>query len=412
MDQPTPPPLRILIVHNSYQQRGGEDAVAEAEASLLRAAGHQVQLYLRHNDELRAMSALAAGATALWSRRTARELEQLCAGRHPDVIHLHNTFPLVSPAPYWVAARLGIPVVQTLHNFRLLCPQATFLRDGRICQDCAGRLPWRAVTHGCYRDSRLQSAVAAGALAAHRLAGTYRLPLAHYIALSHFCRDQFIAAGWPAARVHLKPNFVAPSGTPAWDGRAGALYVGRLSPEKGIPQLLAALPLLRQRSAQSGRPLQLRAVGDGPLGDSVAQALRHDYLGRRTPDEIRALLHRSQFLVAPSTCLETFGLAAVEAYSCGVPVIAFAHGGLGELVVDGVTGLLAAPGDVADLTAKILWAHAHPEQMLRMGRAAYQRYLERYTPQHNLLRLEQIYHTAMQSRGGQPSGGQDETDFA
>jgi len=377
--------MRVLIVHNRYQLRGGEDVVAEAEAALLRANGVEVRVYQRSNDELRAMPAALAALSSIWSQRAAREIAALCEQQRPDLIHFHNTFPLVSAAPYWTAAARGIPVVQTLHNFRLLCPQAMLLRDGRPCHDCVGRLPWRAVAHRCYRDSRLQSGVAAGALVLHRLLGSYRHRVQAYIALSQFSRSQYVAGGLPVQRIHIKPNFVPDPGAPSGQPRAGGLFVGRLSAEKGVATLIAASQLLDQHSGP------LRVAGDGPLAAAAAQAARLDCLGACSPAQVQALMRSSSFLVAPSTCLETFGLAAVEAFATGLPVIASGHGGLGELIEDGVTGLHVRPGDAADLARAINWATRHPDAMLAMGRAARARYLANYTPQRNFDLLQSVY---------------------
>lgn len=379
-------PLRVLLVHNCYQQRGGEDVVVEAEAALLRAHGVEVALYQRDNHELALRPRLESAAAALWSGAAVRDIERICARWSPHLLHFHNTFPLISAAPYWTAARHGIPVVQTLHNFRLLCPQAMLQRRGRQCQDCVGRLPWRAVLHGCYRDSPLQSGVAAAALALHRLIGSYRRRVHAYIALSRFSRELYVAGGLPAERLHLKPNFVADDGPAPAQRRSGGLYAGRLSGEKGIAVLLSALQQLGPLAQH------IRLAGDGPLAPAVRQAAPAVALGPLSGGQVRAHMRASQFLLAPSTCLETFGLAAVEAFSCGLPVIASAHGGLGELVQDGVTGLLVRPGDADHLAQKIRWALAHPEQMARMGAAARACYLQHYTPERNFQQLQAIYH--------------------
>lgn len=385
--------MRVLIVHNRYQLRGGEDVVADAEAALLRANGVEVRVYQRSNDELRQMPAALAALATIWSRRAAREIAALCQQQRPDLIHFHNTFPLISAAPYWTAAARGIPVVQTLHNFRLLCPQAMLLRDGRPCHDCVGRLPWRAVAHRCYRNSLLQSGVAAGALTAHRLLGSYQHRVQAYIALSQFSRLQYMAGGLPAQRIHVKPNFVPDPGAPCAPARAGGLFVGRLSAEKGVATLIAASARMAQRSS----PLQV--VGDGPLAAAVAQAAHLHYLGARSPAQVHGLMHSSSFLVAPSTCLETFGLVAVEAFAAGLPVIASGHGGLGELIQDGITGLHVRPGDDAALAQAIDWAQQHPQAMLAMGRAARARYLTHYTPERNFDQLHAIYHHVLSQPG-------------
>ncbi|GJI94048.1 glycosyl transferase [Duganella caerulea] len=392
-------PLRVLVVHNRYQQRGGEDVVVAAETALLRANGVEVSSYQRDNGELTGLSPWASAAAALatvWSARAARDIAALCAQQRPDLIHFHNTYPLISAAPYWTAARRAIPVVQTLHNFRLLCPQAMLLRQGRSCQECVGRVPWRAVLHGCYHGSALRSGVAAAALSTHRLLGSYRRRVGAYIALSRFSRELFIAGGLPAARLHVKPNFVGDSGAPPAGPRDGGLFVGRLSEEKGVAVLLAAMTRLG-----AGRS-RLTLVGDGPMAPLVRAQAPAQWLGALPPERVRLQMRRSLFLVAPSTCLETFGLAVIEAFACGLAVIGSAHGGVGELIEDGVTGLLVAPGDAGDLARKIGWALDHPQAMAAMGLAARARYLQHYTPQRNFQQLLAIYHTLLPTQPGEP----------
>ena len=182
--------------------------MVEAEIALLRSHGHDVETYFRSNDDVTGMSAVALAGGTLWSARTSHEVARVIGRFQPDVIHAHNTFPLISPSLYWAAARAGVPVVQTLHNFRLMCLNALFLREGKVCEDCMGHLPWRGVARACYRGSRAASAVLAGMLTLHRGLGTYRHKVARYIALNEFCRGKFIEGGLPAERVVVKPNFV------------------------------------------------------------------------------------------------------------------------------------------------------------------------------------------------------------
>ena len=375
--------MNILFAHNAYQHFGGEDAVVDMEIALLRSRGHAVQLYQRHNDELHTLPAATAAATALWSRRSAREVGAVCAAFQPDLIHVHNTFPLISPSVYWAAARRRIPVVQTLHNFRLLCPQGTFLRKGAVCQDCLGKSPWRAVVRKCYRDSMPQSAVLAGMLGAHRVAGTYRNRITRYIALSEFSRDRFIAGGLPAQRLRVKPNFVDGAVPPGPGRRGGGLFVGRLSVEKGIDTLLGAL-------RQCG-DTRIEAIGAGPSAAEVASELGDGYLGFRPREEIMQRMRSASFLIVPSMCLEQLPTTILEAFSCGLPVIASRLGGLVDIVRDGVTGLLFNPGDASDLANKIAWAGAHGEEMQAMGRAARAEYEAKYTPSINYKMLIEIY---------------------
>jgi glycosyltransferase involved in cell wall biosynthesis len=394
--------MKILVAHNSYQHQGGEDAVVNAEIELLRNHGHEVAVYRRHNRDIDSMSKITVAGSTVWSSQTTREIQEFCDQFQPDLIHGHNTFPLISPSLYWTATRRKIPVIQTLHNFRLLCPEAMLLRDGKICEDCVGKLPWRAVTRGCYHDSALQSAVTASMLTVHRAIGTYQNHVTAFIALSQFSRDKFIAGGLPAEKIQVKPNFVVTKAKPTWTMRAGGLFVGRLSAEKGLDVLIDAEKMRKALPGQSANENLIKVIGGGPLEATVREAFGHNCLGPRTPDEVSTLMHASQFLIAPSTCYETFGLVAVEAFSCGVPVIASRHGGLAELIKDGVTGLLFTPGDAVDLASKIAWARSHPEEMLKMGQAAYSEYLNKYTPEKNYHMLHEIYRETMPAMRGEP----------
>jgi glycosyltransferase involved in cell wall biosynthesis len=385
--------MRVLIAHNEYQQPGGEDAVVRAEADLLRSRGHDVRLYLRHNDELRTTAPAAAALGTAWSRRTAREVDRILDEFRPDVVHAHNTFPLVSPALHWQAAGRGVPVVQTLHNFRLLCIQAMLLRDGRVCEDCVGRSAWRGVAHRCYRRSFAASAVAACALSAHRLAGTYRRKVSRYVALTEFARRKFVDGGLPDDLLSVKPNFVD-LGPPAPQPRAGGLFVGRLAPEKGIGILAAA-------AAHAGG-LPCRVAGVGPEEARVRSCPGLEALGWRTPGDVVGLMRRAEFLVFPSLWYEGCPRTIIEAFACGLPVIASRLGALAELVRHEVTGLLFEPGSADDLARAIAWAKAHPAALAEMGRRAREEYEAKYTPERNYRSLLAIYD---QARSIAPGGG-------
>lgn len=392
--------MKILIAHNSYLQAGGEDTAVNAEIDLLREHGNEVLVYHRDNQEIEERSRFSTAIATLWSRQSAHELAILCRQFRPDIIHSHNTFPLISPSIYWFASGRRIPIVQTLHNFRLLCPQAMFLRNGKVCEDCLGKAPWRAVTRRCYHASIMQSALITQMLSTHRAVGTYQNRISAYIAMNHFCREKFIAGGLPADKIQVKPNFVVHSHAPNWAARSGGLFVGRLSEEKGILLLIDALRKGATMPEKIGQSSAIRVLGAGPLAQEVRHVFNQDYLETKNPAEIFSLLHSSAFLIAPSTCYETFGLAAAEAFSCGVPVIASGHGGLAELVSDGVNGLLFKPGDAHDLAQKIHWAQANPVRMLEMGQAAYQTYLSRYTPERNYQILMRIYQSVLADKGG------------
>ena len=374
--------MRILFVHNTYRHRGGEDSVVEAEIELLRAHGHAVETWFRSNDEVGGMSSLALARQTLWSDRTAHDLAELIRRFRPDVIHAHNTVPLISPSLYWAAERAGVPVVQTLHNFRLMCLNALFLREGKVCEDCMGHLPWRGVARACYRGSRAASAALAGMLTLHRGLGTYRNKVARYIALNGFCRDKFIEGGLPAERVVVKPNFVD-FAAPEPGLRSGLLFVGRLSAEKGVATLAAAMARLPA--------VALRVAGDGPeagLLDGVAGIAR---LGSLAGERVRQEMSRAAALVVPSIWYENFPRTIVEAFACGLPVIASRIGALADIVRDGETGLLFEPGSSRDLADKMAWVLAHPEQMAAMGRNARTQYEAEFSAEVNYRRLMEIY---------------------
>ena len=382
--------MRVLIVHNHYQQPGGEDRVVAAEGALLEAHGHAVERFTAHNDDVEDMNALTLGAATIWNHRTYRALRERIERTSPDVVHVHNTLPLISPAVYYAARHAGRPVVQTLHNYRLLCPSALLLRDGAVCTDCVGRrVAWPSVAHACYRDSRAATGTIATMLAAHHALGTWHRHVDVYIALTEIARRLFVDGGLPEDKIHVKPHFVAPDpGMGAGEG-GYALFVGRLSEEKGLSTLL---------DAWSGETLRrpLRIVGGGPLAPQVAAAGRQraavSWLGRRSADEVAALMRAAAFLVMPSECYETFGRVVIEAYAAGTPVVVADGGAPAELVEPGRTGLLFRRGDAADLARQ---AHSlTPEALLPMRAAARRAYEQRYTAERNLDRLLQLYDLA------------------
>lgn len=383
--------MKVLVVHNRYQQAGGEDAVVDAEVALLQSRGVDVRRYERHNDDIQHISRASAAVQAYWSGRTVRELSELFAQWRPDVIHVHNTLSLVSPSVYWVADRMGVPVVQTLHNFRLLCPQGMLLRDGQVCEQCVGKpVAWPSVVHACYRESAVQSAVLAGLVAGHRALGTYSNKVARFIALNDFCRAKFVEGGLPADKLVVKPNFVDLPVSDQSADRAGGLFVGRLSHEKGVETLAQAKRL--------NPALPVKVIGSGPLGDDVLAAFGTELLGFLPLAEIVEHMRRAAFLVLPSICYENFPRTVVEAFACGLPVIASRMGSMAVLVKEGETGLLFNPGDAQDLLTKVKWAQAHPAEMVRMGRNARRQYEHEFNAEVNFDLLMAIYREAIAVR--------------
>jgi glycosyltransferase involved in cell wall biosynthesis len=398
--------VKILVAHNYYQSRGGEDAVCESEIRLLRQAGHHVIEYSRHNREIQDYSfhekARLAWRTS-WSERSYRDLRRILAEESPDVAHFHNTFPLISPSAYYACRAESIPVVQTLHNYRLLCPGGNLFRDGRVCEECVSHSLLRSVAHHCYHESRLETAAVAGMLALHGFWKTWSSQVNLFLVCTSFARRKFIEAGFAELSIRVKPNFIAPDpGVRVSQGNF-ALFLGRLASEKG-PQLLPC--------AWSKLPsfIPLDIVGDGPLRASLESEASHlnlqsvHFSGWMNAPAALERLRAAKFLVVPSTSYEGFPMAIAEAYASGVPVIASGHGGLAEIVRDGYTGLHFIPGNSHDLAAKVLWAWTHPRELETMGRAARAEFESRYTAAAALGHLESAYEFVM-GRLGRPVVG-------
>ena len=383
--------MRILILHNFYQQAGGEDVVVANEHQLLVDHGHEVRLYSVSNDDIKgAWRKIQTAFQASYSAAARDGMRSEIAAFTPDIVHVHNFFPLLTPSIYDACREAGAPIVQTLHNYRTICAGALLMRGGRLCEDCIGGSPYQAVLHGCYRDSRLGSFAVARMVDVHRRRGTWRTKVDRFIALTEFAKAKFVEASFPAEKITVKPNFVeaTKSGEAENTPRNGALFVGRLSHEKGI------LTMLRTWSTINA---PLRIAGDGPLHDTVvnADAKHVTCLGRKSPDEVAVEMERASFLVFPSEWYEGFPMTLAESFSHALPVIASRLGSMAEIVEDGVTGLLFTPGDADDLAAKVRWAADHPDEMRRMGLNARKVYERKYTPEANYRRLITIYEEAI-----------------
>ena len=391
--------MKILIAHNSYQNAGGEDVVAATEAQFLQQAGHAVVWYRRDNHELGnslGLRSVAMAAAALWSQGSYRSLRTVLHRERPDVAHFHNTFPLISPSAYYACSHENIPVVQTLHNYRLLCPSAILFRAGQVCERCLGRpVAWPGVVRSCYRGDLFATATVAGMLAAHRTIGSWRKKIDCYIALSHFAKQKFVAGGIPAERIVVSPNVVHPDPGPKNGPGEYALFLGRLTEEKGINTLLHAWRQLKL-------PVPLLIAGTGPLQDDVAvragcAGSRITVLGQVAREQVPALLKHARFLACPSLLYENFPVSIVEAFACGVPVIASDLGSMAEVVTDHATGLLFKPGASADLAARVEWAWTHPDELQSMGFLARAEYEAKYTAERGLERLLIVYETAIRA---------------
>jgi glycosyltransferase involved in cell wall biosynthesis len=382
-------PLRVLLAHNYYQQAGGEDRVFAAETELLLRHGHQVIVHTTHNDLVPKIFPVSIALKTVWNGASYQQFQALLRRERPDLVHFHNTFPLISPAAYYAAAAEGVPVVQTLHNYRLLCPSATLFRDGHVCDECVHRtFAWPALRHGCYRGSRTATGAVAAMLSIHREAGTWMDSVDKYICLTESARLQFIEGGLPPHKLVVKPNFVTVPNTPGNGCGDFVLFAGRLTAEKGVATLLEAW---RAMDAHC----RLKIAGDGPLANEVkAFAQSHEsaeWLGQLSAGEIRALLRQAKAVIVPSEWVEPFGLIAIEALAQGTPVIASRIGGLAEVVDHGRTGLLFKPRDPHDLADQIIWVYDHPQELSGMRGAAHAEACRKYDPESNYSQLISIY---------------------
>jgi glycosyltransferase involved in cell wall biosynthesis len=385
--------MKILVAHNFYKQPGGEDQCVAAEVAMLRAHGHEVTQYCLRNESIDAMGRLQLASRTIWSRTAFRELRELFQTHRPQIAHFHNTFPLISPSAYYAARAENVRVVQTVHNFRLLCANALLFRNGEVCEDCLGKsIPWPGIVHKCYRGSRAASSTVATMLATHRVLGTWWKAVDVYIALTEFGRRKLVEGGLPADKIAIKSNFAYPDPGLGTGTGEYAVFVGRLSAEKGVETLLKGWRHL-------GGRLPLKLIGDGPLASLVQEAAKHDAmiqcLGNVPLDTVYTLVGQATFLVLPSQCYENFPRVIIEAFAKGTPVIVSKLGAMAEIVHDGHTGLHFKPGDPVDLAEKVRSILADPCKLRQMRHAARQEFDQHFTADVNHHSLVAIYERAL-----------------
>ncbi|MCI6176604.1 glycosyltransferase family 4 protein [bacterium] len=384
---------RILLVHCRYRLPGGEDAVFEAERAMLQAHGHEVITYERSNAEGGALQKLLLPFRAVFSFKTLRQVRALIRRHHIDVVHVHNTLLVISPSVFWACFREGVSVVQTLHNFRLFCPNGILLRDGAVCEDCPRHGLGCAVRHRCYRGSRAQSLVCAAVYAVHRWLGTYRR--VNLIALTPFNRERLLAFNEQTRRpvldpdrLFLKPNGIADPGISPrpWRERENQIvFAGRLEELKGLRTAVEAWKLLGPDAPR------LIVAGDGPLANWVREnaPATITLAGRVSHGALLDLLAASKAALCPSLCYEGQPLVPIEAHAVGTPVLASNLGNVGGAVEEGVDGLHFAPGDAAALADAVRRLDALGE---RLDPAALRdRTLAAYGTEESYRRLMAVY---------------------
>jgi glycosyltransferase involved in cell wall biosynthesis len=392
--------MKILMVHNKYQQKGGEDIVFESERRLLERARHHVISYVRNNSELEKVSPFArigVVSRMVWSSESRRAFAAILDAEIPDIVHIHNTFMVISPSIYSACAQRQIPIVQTLHNFRLLCPASNFYRDGHICEECVDYSLLRSVRHGCYRSSRPSTAAVALMLAFHRKLDTWNDSVSRFITLTEFAKRKFVAAGFPAEKLVVKPNFVDPDPFERQHPADYVAYIGRLTSDKGLDVLLKAWTQLPTK-------YPLRIVGDGPEREAFDDRVRElqgsgiTFCGQLSREDAITTIKLARFIIVPSLWYEGFPMTIAESFACGTPVLCSRLGGMREIVTDHLTGLHFEPGDAVDLAEKVQWAWEHPRDLANMGGEARREYERSYTSKKNYTLLMNIYEQALAER--------------
>ncbi len=389
--------MRVLMVHNYYQQPGGEDESAEQEISLLQRHGHTVHLFSRHNNEINSYSPVQKALLFFeptWSFTAYRQIKDLLLSLDIDIVHIQNFFALVSPAVFYACKELNIKTICMLHNYRLLCPSSIFYRDGNICEDCLGGTLWSGIIHKCYHESALQSASIALMLKTHRLTNTWVDKVDAFISLTEFARRKFIEGGLPESKLFVRPNFLFEDPGIGNQDREYALFIGRLSPEKGVMTMIEAW--------KNHPNIPLKIIGDGPQRPQIEEKIRlHQFnqvelLGFLPLIEVYKALKKAMFLVMPSVWYETFGRVIIEAYATGTPVIASRLGAMEEIIIEKKTGLLFTPGDALDLSEKVHYANDHPLELRSWGRQARSHYEQKYTADSAYEKLISIYEEVLE----------------
>ena len=383
--------MKILLIHNRYNIAGGEDSVLSAEMALLIKHDQKVKSYFVGNDGINNIfNKILAAFGVIFSVKHYFRVKNLLRAYKPDVVHVHNYFPLLSPSIFFACKHTNTPVVHTLHNYRAVCPTALLMNEGEITEESINKSAWWTVTRKVYRNSFLGTFVLALMVEVHKKYGTWTRNVDRFIILTEFAKTKYVAAGWPLAKLIIKPNFIAdPSFTSKRIKVAGqgkyCLFIGRLSPEKGILVLLDAWEHVH---------FPLKVIGEGDLVPAANNNLQ--MLGRRPHDDVLVAEFGASFIIVPSICYEGFPMAIVEAFACGTPVLCSRLGSMEEIVEDGVTGLHFEAGNAQDLAEKAQWLIDNPERTREMGQNARNEYLAKYTPEKNYEMLMDIYQQAIE----------------
>lgn len=393
--------MNIIQIHNDYKIFGGETKVVKNEKRLLVEKGHKVLQFLDSNkriDDFNALDKIKFIKNVFYSKESYNNLHNIIIKFKPDVIHIHNVFPLISPSVYYCAKDDNVPVVQTIHNFRFLCPNGLFLRNGQVCELCKNGNYTPAVRYGCYKNSYFFSGLYAAIIKYHRMHNTFYDKIDTLVALSEFSKRKLIEGGFDHRKIVVKPNFLLQSGIENNFNRKldYFIFIGRLSKEKGIYNLVEAV---RNFTKQ-----KLKIIGNGEELEIIKNVINTnklnniELLGFIDGPRKYKLLTEAKALIFPSIWYENFPMTILEAYSMGTPVIASNIGSLPEIVQDKKTGLLFNSGDPEDLANKIEWAWNHPREMADMGKKALKEFELKYTAEKNYQMLMDIYLKAIENK--------------
>jgi len=391
--------MKILQVHNYYQHSGGEDEVFSSEVAVLRQNGNEVITYTEDNYKIKKMNKISLALRSIWSRQSTSKLKEILKEEKPDIVHFHNIFPLISPSAYYVCKNLGIPTIKTLHNYRLICSAAVLFRKNKVCEQCVGkRYPLAGVLYKCYRNSYLQTAYVNTVLNFHRWIKTWDKQIDCYIALTEFARNKYIQGGLPENKIAVKPNFIYSDPGVVERKKEYVLFVGRLTQEKGVSTLLQAWNELEG--------ISLKIVGDGPRRCEMEEFVKTagirdiEFLGAIDHDKVIELMKKAYCLVLPSEWYECFPVTLIEAFACGIPVVAACIGAMSEIIKGKVNGIFFKSGNFGDLAKKIKEIWANTNEASQIGKMARLEYEGKYSVKINYNMLMAIYKKAIKENTG------------
>ncbi len=382
--------MKILQIHSRYKKRGGEETVVEEEKSVLERHGHTVIQYIRDNAETDQYSALQLAKLSLSQRNNKAaigEIEKVLRDEKPDICHVHNVYPLISPAVYETCQAHGIPVVQTLHNYKMLCTNALFFREGEVCELCLNQNLLKSVKYKCYKDSYLATAVQADAIQYHRKAGTWQTMVDTYICLTDFQKDKMIEGGMPAARLQVKPNFVESVNLPYTYGDF-FLFVGRLDESKGLADLL----ILMESCHQSNFVL----IGDSESPDIFSKFDNVNYLGARDREVVQDYMSRCKAVVFPSKYYEGMPMVILEAFSHKKGVIARNVGAMSSMIKHGINGLRY--DDPEGLIEEVKKLEQDKQLVQNIGSGAFSDYQNIYSVEQGYQNLISLYNSIIDEK--------------